>query len=124
MHECVDAETNGEVVGMWRDVQDMVKMWRTCRDKAIEGERLTVFRRHRRSSTVADENNQRNETVDDDVLMGPPELPLPPDEPAQQLNRPPSIELEEERRLVTSSKNARTSNEADALGVSGCVEDI
>ena len=108
---------------MCRDVQDMVEMWRTRRDEAIEEERLTALR-HGRSSTAADENDQRNETVDDDVPMGPPEPPLPPDEPAQRLNRPPSVELEGERRLVTSSENARTSNEADVLGASGCVEDI
>ena len=108
---------------MCRDVQDMVEMWRTRRDEVIDGERLTTLR-HGQSLMAADENDQCNETVDDDIPMGPPGPPLPPDEPTQRLNRPPSIELEGERRLVTSSENARTSNEADMLGASGCVKDI
>ena len=86
-------------------------------------QRLSVLA-HRRSSTVADENDHHNESVNDDVPMGPQEPPPPPDEPAHRLNRPPSVELRGERRLVTSSENARTSDKAVTLGALGRVEDI
>ena len=71
----------------------MVKRLRTHQGDSIEGERGNVLARTR-SSTAADENDQRGERVDDDVPVDPPDLPPPPDEPANPSNVPPSVELE------------------------------
>ena len=120
-HESADAGVDGEVVGMCQDVQDEAERSRTRRGDPIEGERPSALAHGQ--STRADEDDQRTQTVDDDVPEGPPEPPPPPDEPAQRPNVPPSVELEGERKLVSSSEDARTSDEADALGASGHVED-
>ena len=105
------------------DVQDMVERWGTHQDQVIEGKRLSALA-HRQLLTMADENNHHNELVDNNVLMGPQESPPPSNKPTHWLNKPPTIKLKEERRLVTSSKNACTTNEADTLGALGHVEDI
>ena len=120
--ESADADTDEEAVGMHRDVQDEAERSRTRRGDPTEGERPSALA-HGRSLMAADENGQRNETVNDDVPMGPPEPPPPPDKPANRQNEPPSVELEGERKLAASSDNARTSDEADVSGASGSVED-
>ena len=68
-------------------------------------------------------NDQYHEENVDNVPEGPPDPPAPPDKPTNLQKEPPSIELDGERKLVVSSNDAHTSNEADALGVSGHIED-
>ena len=97
---------------MRRDVQDEAERSRARPGDPIEGERPSALAHGQ--STRADEDDQRTQTVDNDVPEGPPEPPPPPDEPAQRPNVPPSVELEGERRSVTSSDDPRTSDEADA----------
>ena len=120
-HGNADAGVDGEVVGTSRDVQNEGERSMTRRDEAIEGERPSALAHGQ--STRAVENDQHHEENVDNVPEGPPDPPPPPDEPVNPSNEPPSIELEGERMLVTSSEDARTSDEADASGASGHVED-
>jgi len=99
-----------------------------CQNVSIMGERwCAAHRAHGRLTTAAadKENNQRAETIDDNVPETPPEPPPPLIDPAgssTRENRPPSIELEGERRL-SASFNEPTQAETNTLGVSGHAED-
>ena len=73
--------------------------------------------------TRAVENDQHHEEIINNIPEGPPDPPAPPDKPASQQNVPLSIELEGERRLVMSSEDACISDEVDASGASGHIED-
>lgn len=58
----------------------------------IKGEKLSVLV-HEQSMTRAEKDDQHTQTVNDDIPESPPEPLSPPNEPTQQLNKPPSIEL-------------------------------
>ena len=59
------------------------------------------------------EHSQCNEETIVDVPEGPTEPLPPPDEAIQRLNKPPSIELEGERRLAASSGETLAGGHAD-----------
>jgi hypothetical protein len=51
-------------------------------------------------TTTADENNQHNELVDEDVPEDPPKPPPRPNRPTKQVNGPPSVKLKGELKAV------------------------
>lgn len=74
---------------------------------------------HSRSTPGANENDQRTSEDEDDVPgtpdHHPPPLPMP-DQPARRENKPLSVELEGEKRIVASCDVGPTSDEAEAPG--------
>ena len=106
---------------------DEVERSSTCRNVSIEGERgLGSVLAQGRSTTRADEDDQRTSMSDDNIPRAPPEPPPPfptPDKPAQPPNEPPSVELEGERRTQTNLKLGLTSAKADMSGPSTGDED-
>lgn len=78
---------------------------------------------HGWSMIRAVENDQHHEKIINNIPEDPPDPPAPLDKPASQQNVFLSIEFKGERRLVMSSEDACTSDEADALGASGHIED-
>ena len=69
------------------------------------------------SMTRDEENRQHTSTVDNDIPEGSPEPPPPihtPDKPTEQRDKPPSVELEGERRSWVSCDDGPTSDMTDA----------
>ena len=64
-----------------------------------------------------EENNQRNETIDDNIPEGPPEPPPPSDRPALPQNEPQDVKLKGERKVDANCNDALTTNEVDTSGV-------
>ena len=76
--------------------------------------------------TRADENDQRTSTSNDDIPRTSPDPPLPPispDEPAQRLDKPPSVKLEGESGNLASIEVGLTADKAHVLGASTDAED-
>ena len=69
------------------------------------------------------EHGQCNEETIVDVPEGPTEPLPPPDEAIQRLNKPPSVELEGERRLAASSGETLTGDHVDMSAPSKGDED-
>ncbi|KAF8432353.1 hypothetical protein L210DRAFT_985801 [Boletus edulis BED1] len=86
----------------------------------IEGERVI----QRRSTTADEENDQRRKSGVEDLPEKLPVPPEPPDEAANRVSKPPSIELEGERRLVPSFDETLTGDQTDTSGPSKHVEDV
>ena len=118
-HEDANAEVDGEVAETRRDAEVEVESAGTRRGTSVEGERWSATT-HERSSTEADEdNNQRTPQDVEDVpgpSPGPPPPVLTPDEPGQRQNKPPSVELEGERRSRASCDDGPTNGDSDASG--------
>ena len=71
-----------------------------------------------RSTTTADENDQPDEAIVDDIPDEPPTPPAPLDKPAPLTNESPSVELEG-RRAATSCDARPTTGDTDASGAPG-----
>ena len=74
-----------------------------------------------RSTTAAEDNDQRNEVSIDDTpstSLGPPPSFPTPDKPVQRPDEPPSVELEGERKSVASCDAGPTAGETHVLGAS------
>ena len=121
-HEDADAEVDGEVAGTCRDAPAEVESTETRRDAPVEGERWSATT-HERSSTDADENDQRTSEDVEDVPEDPPVPPPPPDRPANASDEPPIVELEGEKKSTASCDNAPTRAKADASGASEGIDD-
>jgi hypothetical protein len=79
-----------------------------------------------RSTTTADENDQHDEAIVDDLPEDSsvsPEPPEPPDDPAKRRTQSPSVELEGERMTAASCDVEPAEGEPDASGVPEHVED-
>ena len=79
-----------------------------------------------RSTTRADEDDQRTSMSDSDVpsaSLGPPPPVSTPDKPVQRHDEPPGVELEGERSSQSSSIVGLTADEADVLVMSEGDED-
>ena len=111
-----EAQVDRESVETCQAVSIEVESMETRRDVSIAGERDSASM-DVRSTTAVDETDQRTSTNAEDVPEPPQHspqpqpLPIPPDELAERRNEPPSCD------------HAPTEDEADAAGVSECVED-
>jgi hypothetical protein len=79
-----------------------------------------------RSTTTADENDQHDEAIVDDLPEDSsvsPEPPEPPDDPAKRRTQSPSVELEGERMTAASCDVEPAEGEPDASVVPEHVED-
>jgi hypothetical protein len=126
VREDADATADGSAEEAHQDVQVEAERSMTHQDVSIEGKKESALARGR-STTRADEDDQRTSTGIDDVPRAPPEPPQPytsPDEPARRRNEPPSVELEGERRMSASCDESPTRAETDASTASWTVEDV
>ena len=96
------------------DPSGMVKV-RGTKDKLERGSATA----HIRSMMMADENDQPDEAIIDDIPEDSPVLPAPPDELANQVHKPPNIEFEEEWSGDMNHNTGLTRDEMDMPEVPG-----
>ena len=96
-HGDADAGTDGSAEEAHGDVQSEVARSGVRQERSIEGERGIALARTR-STTAAEDNNQRPPTDNGDIPEDPPDPSPPPDNPAYRQNEPPSVESIEEHR--------------------------
>ena len=75
------------------------------------------------SMTTADEHDQPNEAIIDNIPEDSPVPPAPPDELANQVHKPQNVEFEEEWSGNTNRDAGLTRDETDMSGAPGCNRD-